>query len=118
MSRRDHDEETAFRFAPGDVAPLRPERRWGRWAVVALIVAAVAGGGVYVYRNPLDAPEWLQETKLLPKPAPTVVYKWRDASGAWHITDAPPPEGTAFERLEYQRDTNILPLPPQLQPKD
>jgi hypothetical protein len=55
---------------------------------------------------------------VLPTPAPTVVYKWRDRAGAWHITDAPPIEGVAFERLEYHRDTNVLPLPPQLQPKD
>jgi hypothetical protein len=55
---------------------------------------------------------------VLPKPAPTVVFKWRDKAGAWHVTDAPPGEGIAYERLEYHRDTNVLPLPPQLRPKD
>jgi len=118
MSRRDQDDETAFSFAPEGLPPLRAERHWGRWVSIVVVLAALAGAGVYFHRNPLDAPEWLQETKLLPRPAPTVVYKWRDPSGAWHITDAPPPDGTAFERLEYQHDTNVLPLPPQLQPKD
>lgn len=116
MSR--HDDETAFRFAPEDAAPLQRGRRWGVWAAVGLFLAALLGAGAYVYRNPLSAPEWLQKAQVLPKPAPTVLYKWRDKSGAWHITDTPPPDDVAHERLEYQHDTNVLPLPPQLQPKD
>lgn len=112
------DEETTFRFAPEDGPLPRPTRRWWPWAVMAIVVLALAGAGVYVYRNPLAAPQWLQTAQLLPKPAPTVVYKWRDRSGAWHITDAPPEQGAPYERLEYHRDTNVLPLPPQLQPKD
>lgn len=115
MSR---DDETAFTFAPEDVPALRPARRLGRWLAAALVVAALAAAAAYVYLNPLAAPEWLQKAEVLPRPAPTVVYKWRDAAGAWHIADAPPPEGVAVERLEYHRDTNVLPLPPQLQPKD
>jgi hypothetical protein len=114
----EHDDEVPFRFGSKEDAPPPPERPWGRWLLLLVLLMVVAGAGVYLYWNPLHAPEWLQETKLLPKAAPTVVYKWRDAAGAWHITDAPPPEGTAFERLEYQHDTNVLPLPPQLQPKD
>lgn len=116
MTRR--DDENGFRFAPDELPALRPAPRWGLWASVAVIVAALVAAGAYVYRNPLSAPEWLQKAQVLPKPAPTVVYKWRDRNGAWHITDAPPGEGIAYEQLEYHRDTNILPLPPQLQPKD
>jgi hypothetical protein len=116
MSRR--DDENGFRFAPDDAPPARPPRRWGLWAALALATAALAGGAVYLYRNPLAAPEWLQQSNLLPRPAPAVVFKWRDSSGAWHITDAPPEPGVAYERLEYHRDANILPLPPQLRPKD
>ena len=116
MPRRDDD--TEFRFAP-DVAPLsRPRPRWGLWAIAAAVVAALVAAGAYVYRNPLSAPGWLQEANVLPRPAPTVVYRWRDASGGWHITDAPPAQGIAYERLEYHRDANVLPLPPQLQPKN
>jgi len=40
------------------------------------------------------------------------VYKWRDADGAWRITDEPPPRGVEYERLEYRSDTNVLPLVP------
>jgi hypothetical protein len=115
MSR---DTETAFRFAPEDGPVPRPTRRWWPWAVAAIAILALVAAGAYVYWNPLSAPQWLQTARVLPTPAPTVVYKWRDRAGAWHITDAPPTEGIAFERLEYHRNTNVLPLPPQLQPKD
>lgn len=116
MTRRDDD--NGFRFAAEAMPQARPTRRWGLWALVASGVAVLAAAGIYLYLNPLSAPQWLQKAEVLPRPAPTVVYKWRDKSGAWHITDAPPGEGTAYERLEYHRDTNILPLPPQLQPKN
>ena len=115
MSR---DTETGFRFAPEDGLVPNPTRRWWPWAVAAIAILALAAAGAYVYFNPLSAPQWLQNARVLPTPAPTVVYKWRDRAGAWHITDAPPTEGIAFERLEYHRNTNVLPLPPQLQPKD
>lgn len=111
---RDHD-ETEFVFGPeGPVAKRR--RRWP-WVVGLLLVAAafVVGALVYLQRN--EAPKWLKGTGLVPKPAPTVVYRWRDAQGAWHVTDRPPPEGTPHERLEYGHDQNVLPLPPQLQRK-
>jgi len=107
MSR---DTETGFRFAPEDGPVPRPTRRWWPWAVAAIAILALAAAGVYVYSNPLSAPQWLQKARVLPTPAPTVVYKWRDRAGAWHITDAPPIEGIAFERLEYHRDTNVLPF--------
>jgi hypothetical protein len=115
MTRR--DDENGFRFAPEDSPGPRAARRWWLWTLAAAGIAVLAAAGVYVYRNPLSAPDWLQKTQVLPKPAPTVVYKWRDKSGAWHVTDAPPGEGIAYERLEYDRDANVLPLPPQLQPK-
>jgi hypothetical protein len=114
MTRHDDD----FQFAPDAMPQVRPTRRWGLWVLGASIAAALAAAGAYLYRNPLSAPQWLQNAEVLPRPAPTVVYKWRDRSGAWHITDAPPGEGTAYERLEYHRDINVLPLPPQLQPRD
>ena len=115
MSRED---EASFRFAPEEAQVPLPPRRWWPWVLLASVVLVLAAAGAYVYRNPLSAPKWLQKANVLPKPAPTVVYKWRDRSGAWHITDNPPEEGTPYERLEYHRDTNVLPLPPQLQPKD
>jgi hypothetical protein len=40
------------------------------------------------------------------------VYQWRDASGAWQVTDRPPPEGNPFEVKRYDLDANILPARP------
>ena len=107
--------ETEFVFGPEGPVEMR-RRRWP-WVVGLLlaVAASVAGAWFYLKRN--EAPTWLKGTGIAPKPAPTVVYKWRDAQGAWHVTDLPPPDGTPHERLEYARDQNVLPLPPQLQPK-
>jgi len=108
-------DEPPFRFAPEDDPADRGGMRWARWLIVLVVVGALVGAGVYVYLNPLVGPKWLQDSGVLPRPGPTVVYKWRDREGAWHITDTPPPEGAAFERLEYAHDVNVLPLPPKLQ---
>ena len=43
------------------------------------------------------------------------LFKWRDASGNWQITDQLPAEGVDYERLEYRDDVNVLPRPPGLQ---
>ena len=111
---RDRD-DIEFVFGPeGPIVKRRP--RWPWWvALLVLLAAGAAGGWLYLQRN--EAPKWLKGTGLAPKPAPTVLYKWRDAQGAWHVSDAPPPEGTPHERLEYAHDQNVLPLPPQLQRK-
>lgn len=78
--------------------------------IVILVIAVLVGG--YLYWQPELRRDWFTGTPLAP-PAATQVYKWRDASGAWQITDAPPPAGIAYERLEYRSDTNIMPLAPK-----
>ena len=81
------------------------------WLLLALLLAA----GIFLYLNP-DA--WKQVRNL---PAQTGIgkqtaqlYKWRNPSGEWQITDSPPPQGIEFEMLEYRSDVNVLPVPPQL----
>lgn len=39
------------------------------------------------------------------------LYKWKDASGVWNVTDRPPP-GRAFETLRINPDTNVIPAEP------
>ena len=44
----------------------------------------------------------------------TTVYKWRNKQGELQYTQEPPPEGTAFEKVEARSDVNVLPLPDKL----
>ena len=81
--------------------------------IVIVILAVVAAGVFYVYRNPIAVSELVNDTPLEGAVRSTLgttrVYKWRDAEGTVHITDKPPPVGTKFEQLEYQNDANVVP---------
>lgn len=81
--------------------------------IVIVILALVAAGVFYVYRNPIAVSELVNDTPLEGAVRSTLgttrVYKWRDAEGIVHITDEPPPDGTKFEQLEYQNDANVVP---------
>ncbi len=84
---------------------------------LAIVLLAVAAGAYYVYRNPTVVSPLVEDTPLESIVRATLgttrVYKWRDASGAVHITDEPPSEGTEFEKLEYQNDANVVPSVPK-----
>lgn len=77
---------------------------------IIVLLAAVAG---YLYYNPELRREWFEGTPLAPAPTVTHLYKWQDETGAWHVTDTPPPSGTRYERLELHSDTNVMPLYPR-----
>lgn len=83
------------------------------WAVILL--AALGGTITYFYLYPELLPEWATRTSVGRDMQTTTVYKWQDESGAWHITDQPPPEGIEYKPEQYARDANVLPLPPKLQ---
>ncbi len=82
-----------------------------------VVVLAVAAGAYYVYRNPTVVSPLVEDTPLEGIVRETLgttrLYKWRDAKGTVHITDKPPPEGTEFEKLEYQNDANVVPSLPK-----
>ncbi len=84
---------------------------------LAIVLLAVAAGAYYVYRNPTVVSPLVEDTPLESIVRDTLgttrVYKWRDANGTVHITDEPPPEGTEFEKLEYQNDANVVPSLPK-----
>jgi hypothetical protein len=88
-----------------------------RVVVVFILVAVIVLGG-YFYLNPGNAPSWLSGLFGQTPPQVTTVYKWRDAKGNWQITDQPPTDGIPFDTLDYHRNENVVPLPPQLQPRD
>lgn len=84
---------------------------------VVIVLVAVAAGAYYVYRNPTVVSPLVEGTSLESTVRETLgttrLYKWRDAKGTVHITDEPPPEGTKFEKLEYQNDANVVPSLPK-----
>ena len=85
--------------------------------LVVVVLVAVAAGAYYIFRNPAMVTSLVEGTPLESTVRETLgttrVYKWRDNDGNWHITDEPPPEGTKFEKLEYQNDANVVPSVPK-----
>jgi len=92
--------------------------------LLILILAAVAG---YIYLHPEVVRPWLQGTPvepllrgtpLEPPPAETLLYKWRDATGQWQVSDKPPEGGIKYEVLRYRSDVNVIPAVPTEKKKD
>ena len=83
------------------------------WLPALLALAAGVAGYFMLY--PEEMPQWAADTSVGRELQTTTVYKWQDAAGAWHVSDQPPPPGTDYEVQGYARDTNVLPLPPELQ---
>ena len=85
--------------------------------LLVIVLVAVAAGAWYVYRNPTVVSPLVEGTPLESTVRETLgttrLYKWRDEKGTVHITDKPPPEGTKFEKLEYQNDANVVPSLPR-----
>jgi len=83
------------------------------WLLVLLL--ALGAGATYFALYPEELPEWAVKTPIGRELQSTTVYKWRDTSGAWQVSDRPPPQGVDYEVERYARDANVLPLPPELQ---
>jgi len=81
---------------------------------VALLVSLVSLAA-YFYLHPELLPEWAARTQIGQDLQTTTIYKWQDDAGRWHVSDQPPPAGTEYHVEDYNRDTNVLPLPPKLQ---
>ena len=79
--------------------------------VLIIFIAAAAGG--YLYLHPELMRPLLQGTPLEPPPAETKLYKWRDASGKWQVSDIPPGAGIKYEILQYRSDVNVIPALPE-----
>ena len=86
--------------------------------LLLIILLLVAGLVLYLkpsYRDRLqDLSSDIGLSRITPKKTARL-FKWRDASGNWQITDQPPPQGVDYEKLEYRQDVNVLPRPPGLQ---
>jgi len=95
-----------------DIRNQPPKRRWPWLVALLLVISGVAG---YFLLYPEDLPEWASKTPVGRILKTTTVYKWQDASGAWHVSDQPPAPGIEYKVEKYSQDANVLPLPPQLQ---
>jgi hypothetical protein len=81
------------------------------WLLVLIVLVA----GVYLHFNPEHKSrlhELVPDMDISKETAR--LYKWRNARGEWQITDHLPPVGIEYERLDYHKDQNVLPVPPQL----
>jgi hypothetical protein len=79
-----------------------------------IVVAALVGVAFYFSVYPERLPDWAARTTLGQEMQTTRVYKWQDATGAWHVSDAPPPADVDYSVQDYNTDDNVLPLPPAL----
>jgi len=83
------------------------------WRVLLFVFLLVAAGAGYLYVFDRERLERMVDGTPIELPAThTEVYKWRDATGHWHITDEPPEQGIQFETMTYRSDDNIMPLAP------
>jgi hypothetical protein len=89
-----------------------------RMFLLLLVLLLVTGIVLYLRPDYRDRIQYLSSdlglTRITPKKTEHL-FKWRDASGNWQITDQLPPEGVDYEKLEYREDVNVLPRPPGLQ---
>lgn len=86
-----------------------------RLLLFGLLLGVIGGGAFYFSVYPERLPDWAARTELGQELQTTRVYKWQDASGAWHVSDTPPSGGVDYSMQEYNSDDNVLPLPPALQ---
>ena len=83
------------------------------WRALLFVFVVASAGGGYLYMFDRARLERMLDGTPIELPAThTEVYKWRDATGHWHITDAPPEGDIKFETMTYRSDDNIMPLAP------
>ena len=85
---------------------------WKALKAILLILVLLAAAGAYLYMNPEKWNKWVKGTPLAPAPSVTQMYKWRDTSGQWQISDRPPEAGVKYEVLKFRSDENIVPSLP------
>jgi len=75
-----------------------------------ILLGILIGAGLYVYTDPsLQRQARQQLDKLTGEERAHRLYRWQDADGQWQVSDQPPPAGTAYETLQYNPETNVIP---------
>jgi hypothetical protein len=112
MPRRDkHIDSYEFGSGVPATASASVQRKWPKWLII-LALSIGAGWALHHY-NPELVERWLSKSPVKVGSSKTTVYKWRDARGEWHITDKPPEAPIRYKTLEYDSDTNVMPIAPE-----
>jgi len=75
-----------------------------------MLLAVLTGVALYIYLDPDLNRQVQREFEDLTHANQTqTLYRWKNASGEWQITDQPPAPGIAYETLQYNRNTNVVP---------
>ena len=95
-----------------------PDIRGGALPWLLFALAAIAAALAWWYFAPETLPDALRTAVPASPRAAPVLYKWRDAHGALHVTDAPPAD-RPYETVRYDPNVNVVPsiLPPGTPPK-
>ena len=84
----------------------------GFMALVFLIIVAGAAGYFFNpdIKNMIDE-QLLYNTGM--KSHEMYGYKWQDENGTWQLTQEPPADGVAFEKVKVRDDWNVMNLRPK-----
>jgi Domain of unknown function (DUF4124) len=95
-----------------------PDIRGGALPWLLFALAAIAAALAWWYFAPETLPDALRTAVPTSPHAAPVLYKWRDARGALHVTDAPPAD-RPYETVRYDPNVNVVPsvMPPGTPPK-
>lgn len=77
-------------------------------AVIWLLIAVLAGAGVWWYIAPQTMPTPIKAMLPASPNARAQVYKWHDAKGRLQITSTPPSD-RPYETLSYDPKLNVVP---------
>jgi len=84
-------------------------RESGRVLMLLLVLIVVLAGVIgWWWLNPAKAPGWARERLPWLFVTETVVYRWQDDQGQWHVSDQPP-DDHPYEVVRYRSDANVLP---------
>lgn len=112
MPRRDkHIDSYEFGSGVPAAASAHVQHRWRKWAVIFAV--AVAAGWALNHYQPELVDRWLSKSPVKVGSSKTTVYKWRDPYGNWQISDEPPPDPIRYQTLEYDSNTNVMPIAPK-----
>ena len=83
-------------------------------ALALVVVAATGGIAAWWSIAPDTLPALVKQQLPVSSRSNPLLYRWKDAKGGVHVTDAPPTD-RPFETLHYDPNANVVPtvVPPK-----